>query len=221
MSKIGLEAKTREEKGKNAIKVLRKDGLLPAVLYGQKKDPVTIKVYERELEKLISREGTNVVMNLKIDESSEENLAMIKEIQYETLSNKILHIDFVRISLDTRVQINVPVNLMNADVIKKQGGIIQQILGQIKLECFPDNIPEELVIDMSDYEVGSTVKISDIKITEGVEVLADGNDAVVTILAPKADKKTDEGEAPEDADAEGSAAEGDSAEEGGEGSSDN
>ena len=185
MANAKLTALTRDEKGKGAAREARRAGLVPAVIYGENKDPLKLKLNRREIDKLLAYEGSNVIIDLDIEGSSEKNLAMIKEIQYKPIAHVINHVDLIRISMDKKVHISVPLVIINDEGVKKKGGIIQQLVTEVTVECFPDKIPESIELDLADAELGYNYNVGDLKISEDFSLMDDEEEVLVSIVAPK------------------------------------
>jgi len=185
MANAKLTAQARDAKGKGAAREARRAGLVPAVIYGEKKDPLKLKLNRREIDKLLAYEGSNVIIDLDIEGSSEKNLAMIKEIQYKPIAHVINHVDLIRISMDKKVNISVPLVIVNDEGVKKKGGIIQQLVTEVTVECFPDKIPESIELDLADAELGYNYNVGDLKISEDFSLTDDAEEVLVSIVAPK------------------------------------
>jgi large subunit ribosomal protein L25 len=211
MADIAIAAATRSEKGKGPVRRLRLRKMIPAVLYGEQKEPLSLKLPEIDIERLLNRGASHSILNLQIDGSTEKNLAMIKEIQHTTLTSKIQHIDLIRISLDRKVEVRIEIKLVNTDGISKKGGIINQIMNELNVECYPDKIPETIDLDLVDAGPGDSFNVADLKAPEGVVFLDEADEVIVAVLAQKAEEvlpAAAEGEAVEGEAAEGEAAEG-------------
>jgi large subunit ribosomal protein L25 len=185
MANAKLTAQTREATGKGAAREARRTGLVPAVIYGENKDPLKLKLNRREIDKLLAYEGSNVIIDLDIEGSSEKNLAMIKEIQYKPIAHVINHVDLIRISMDKKVHISVPLVIVNDEDVKKKGGIIQQLVTEVTVECFPNKIPESIELDLAGAELGYNYNVGDLKISEDFSLTDDADEVLVSIMAPK------------------------------------
>ncbi|MFA6451171.1 MAG: 50S ribosomal protein L25 [bacterium] len=204
MADVKIMAQTREETGKGAMRRIRNGKQIPAILYGEKRDPVCLKLQTIEIERLLNRGGAHSILDLQIDDAKEKNLAMIKEVQHATMTSKILHMDLIRISLDKKVEVNIELEIINTDEVKKRGGIITQMINELTVECFPDNIPETIKLDLANAATGDSFKIHDLIVDESVTIMNDPEEVIVAILAPKAEEAAA-------AATEGEAAEGDAA----------
>ena len=206
MADVKITAQSRKETGKGAMRKIRREKFIPAVLYGEKRDPLTLKLPAGDIERLLNRGGSHSILDLQIDGAGEKNLAMIKEIQHATMTSRILHMDLIRISLDKKVEVNIALELINTDEVKKKGGIITQMINELKVECFPDKIPETIKLDLGKAEIGDSFKINALIVSEDVTLLDEPEEVIVAVLAPKAE------EAPAAVVAEGEVAEGEAAE---------
>lgn len=184
MELIDLKTHTRTTKGKAAAKALRRDGKIPAILYG-KKDPMMLWVDEGELELVFKKSKTpQVFTNLNIGDG-ENCSAMIKEYQTDPTSQSVLHVDFLEIAMDQEINMFVPVTTTGKSIGVEMGGMLQLIRRELEIRCQPANVPEKIVIDVTSLDVGDSVHVNDIVPPEGVEIPADVNFTVVTIVAPK------------------------------------
>lgn len=196
MEKINLKAKIREEIGKEAVKKLRRQGFIPAVVY-KGKDSVNIKVFLKDFFEVIhTRAGENVIVNLQLEadskskgkgQSSPKRLsrnAIIKEIQYHPVKGNILHVDFNEISLTELLTVKVPVKVSGEAQGIKEGGILEHILWEVEVECLPTQIPGDIPVDVSDLKIGDSILVKDLKVPEGVKVLTDPKITVVSVAVP-------------------------------------
>ncbi len=194
MATVALNVQSRTETRKGAARELRRNGFVPGVIYGSGNPAVSIKVDKKTLEKISMRGHTNAIFDINIEDSGEKTLAMIKEIQRAPLSAKLLHVDFLKITMDHVVDIELPVVLVNPENIKKAGGIIQQMVNEIRAQCMPTSIPEKVEIDLSGYKPGDSVYVKNLVLPEGVTATSDPIEVIVTIIATKSGKSSDEGE---------------------------
>jgi len=192
MASIELQVKKRTETGKGVARQLRMKGLVPAVIYSEGKEATSLTVEARAIKKiLLSKQGDRSILNLKIDDDA-PRLAMIRDLQVQTMSSGLLHVDFIGISLDKKVEIDVPVRLLNQEHVKKINGVTQQTLTELTLECLPDNIPEFIEVDLGSLEIGDSITVAHVVVPENVTVLHEADETVVSVLAPRL--MLDEGE---------------------------
>ena len=196
-----LQAKGREETGKGASRRLRRlAGELPAIVYGGKKDPVQIKLVLKDVTKSLENEAFySHIIGLEIDGKSED--VILKDLQRHPAKGWIMHMDFLRVNKDTKLQTKVPLHFINEEAcvgVKVGGGIISHTMTELDIMCLPKDLPEYLEVDMTNVEIGTTLHISDITLPKGVEsvALSHGTDHDLPIAAvnkPKAKvEETDE-----------------------------
>jgi len=191
---VALGAQFRENATKGRINQLRRQGKLPAVLYGGKDPALSLIIDQKEFFRALHTErGENVIISLYISDSketspkkSEEPVSVIiKEIQIDPVTRKFLHVDLYRISLREQIRVNVPIEIFGeAPGVKKSGGVLDQVVHEIAVKCLPTKIPDKVICDVSSLEVGGTMTVKDLKIPKDVEVLENPEKIVVSIIAP-------------------------------------
>lgn len=184
MERISIAAEKREGLGKGLARSLRREGKVPAVLYREGKSQ-SIKLSKKELSKLInSMSGEQVMVDLQFSDG-EKKLALLKDYQVDPIKGELLHTDFFEVSLTEEVRISVHVTTIGEPIgVKRDGGILQHTLREVEIECLPDKIPGKISVDISKLEVGQSVHVSDLKFEEGIKVLTDPGDVIVTVIAP-------------------------------------
>lgn len=182
MEKIKLAAQVREKTGKGVARKLRQSGLVPAVLYGKDKDPQTLIVDPQEVRAYLAG---NVIFDLEIEGLGKET-AMIKEVQRDVISGDIKHIDFLHINMDEKVTVTVPIVLVGDAAGVQEGGVIQQLLWELEVECLPLEIPETIEIDISNLGIGESLSVSEVSAPGGTDILTSGEEVIVTIVQPTA-----------------------------------
>ena len=176
-----IKAETRKEVGKNAAGRLRRQGLVPAILYGGKtaSQPLTLKKKDI-LEILKSQTGENTIFRVTID--SQEKDVMLKDIQINPVTDELTHVDLIEISMDKPVRVAVPVELVGEPVgVKVEGGVADFLLRELEVECLPREIPEAIKIDISNLHIHQSIKVQNLDLPAGVRVYADPNAAIVVI----------------------------------------
>jgi large subunit ribosomal protein L25 len=181
MEQRELTVETRMTAGTAAARRLRRSGMVPAVLYGRGIDSQPLAVSAKSLRDLLHAGGQNVLVRLNVGDGSEPSTAMIKEIQRHPLNGLVLNVDFHKISLTETVTAQVPVVLVGEAPGLKQGGILDQVLREVEVECLPTDIPQRLTLDISELEIAHSRHVSDLVAPEGVTIATDGADVVVTI----------------------------------------
>jgi large subunit ribosomal protein L25 len=207
-----LTVEVREGTGKGVARKLRAAGRIPGNCYGQSKAQ-SISVDPRALDSLIkhSASGVNTLIDLKIEGGGafDGKKVMLKELQRDPVSNAALHADFFAIDLTHKLDAAVPVHLTGTAVgVSMGGGILDQVLREIHLECLPDAIPEEITVDVSELDIGMSIHVRDLEIPHGSELISDRDLSVASVLAPKAAEEEIPTEAEEGAEGEEATAEG-------------
>jgi len=181
-----LEAQAREAGNKNAARRVRGEGKIPAVLYGAGKDSVPVTVDPRQVARILRSEtGHNTIFDLALD-GGERLKAMIVDWQYEPIKGKLLHIDLKRIAMDKALRVSVPVFLKGeATGVKTQGGILEQILREVEVECLPADIPSHIDANVTDLVFGTVLRVSDLPHGEKLKFLTDPNHPVAHIILVK------------------------------------
>ena len=182
-----VEAKPREDssRGKNEARRLRASGRVPAVVYGAKKATVAISVDPKQISRILTSEsGHNTIFELHLD--GDKARVMIVDWQYDPVKGKLLHIDMKRIAMDERIKVQVPIHLVGeAAGVKQQGGILDQVLREVEIECLPGDIPSHVDADVSELVFGTVLRVSDLKLSSAVKILTDPNQTVAHITSVK------------------------------------
>jgi large subunit ribosomal protein L25 len=194
---LTLPAEARDRAGKGASRALRREGRVPAVVYGEKKEPLSIHVEEKLLSKMLSS-GHFMNSVIMIDFQGKPHRTLPKAIDFHPVSSKPVHVDFLRIGEHTKVTVGVPVRFDNEDDSPglKRGGVLNVVQHELELTCDAASIPNEIHIDLTGLEIGDTVHISQVNLPEGVKPTNEDEDfTVATIVAPSAMKAEEEEEA--------------------------
>jgi large subunit ribosomal protein L25 len=180
-----LEAQPRQPGTKNEARRVRRDGKIPAVVYGAGKDSVSVSVDPRHVQRILNSEtGHNTIFDLTLN--GDRTKAMIVDWQYEPLKGKLLHIDLKRIAMDKVLKVNVPIMLKGeAEGVKTQGGIMEQILREVEVECLPADIPSHIDADVSHLVFGTVLRVSDLPHSDKVKFLTDANQPVAHVTSVK------------------------------------
>jgi large subunit ribosomal protein L25 len=214
-----LSAETRERGGKGASRELRRNGRIPAVVYGGKEEPVMIHIEEKLLMKqLMTGHFMNSVVMIEVGGKKVRTLP--KDVAFHPVKDRPLHVDFFRISKDAKVNVSVPVVFINEELAPglKRGGVLNVVRHELELICDADKLPDDIQIDVTGYDVGDSIHISSITLPAGSEsAITDRDFTIATIVAPSA-MKSSEGDTTTDdaavgeAEADTEAAKGDDAE---------
>ena len=186
MITVELEVFNRESLGKQANKKYRKDGFIPAVIYGKNKDNLNILVDPIKLKKLLKNEaGENTIIEMKLDKSDLKKNVLLKDAHLDTLTSDPLHLDFYEITEGMDVKVSAPLLFTGKPEGVKNGGVIQTLSNEIKIECLPTNIPNIIEINISDLNIGDTLRVKDIKAMDGIEILSNPESTIISVLAPR------------------------------------
>src|SRR4029077_7426266 len=180
-----LEAQARKPGTKNEARRVRRDGKIPAVVYGAGKDWLPISVDPRVVSRILNSEtGHNSIFDLALN--GEKTKAMIVDWQYEPIKGRLLHIDLKRIALDKVLRVSVPIFLTGeAAGVKQEGGILEQMLREVEIECLPADIPSHIDVDVSHLTFGKVLRVSDLPHSEKVKFLTDANQPVAHVTSVK------------------------------------
>ncbi|MDZ4140241.1 MAG: 50S ribosomal protein L25/general stress protein Ctc [Erythrobacter sp.] len=197
---LNLPAEARERAGKGASRAIRREGRTPAVIYGGKEEPTMIHVEEKELVKqLMTGHFMNSVVNLEIGGKTVRTLP--KDVAFHPVTDRPLHVDFLRLTGDSKVEVQVPVVFVNEDASPglKKGGVLNVVRHELDLLCPNANIPEEIQIDVTGKDVGDAIHISEVTLPKGVtSVITDRDFTIATLVAPSALKRAEGAASSED-----------------------
>ncbi len=185
MEEIKIKALLRKEKGSSQAKALRRNNFIPAIVYG-KETNLPIKIEKSQLKYLKAHHfSENILINLEIEDSSSGNIpVLLKDYQLNPLTEEVIHLDFIRVSMEEKVEVEVPIEIKGESKGVKAGGVLERILWNIKVECLPKDIPESIVVDVSELDIGDSIHIEDLKLPQGIKAVGDSKEVVVTVLAP-------------------------------------
>ena len=208
MEILNLKAALRETVGNGPSRALRREGKIPAILYGPKTDPVKLTIDKLDLEPIFKVGAlAQQLLKLDIDGVDGTTNVMVKEIQKHPVSQLLLHLDFYQVSMDQKIKVMVPVVTTGKSAGVEMGGMLQIIRRELEVFCLPDQIPENIVIDITDLEIGDSFHVEDLQMEGDVEVSADVNFTILTILSPTAEEEEEvEGEEEEEMAEEGAEA---------------
>ena len=186
MSQLSVEV--RESRGKGVARKLRAQGRIPAVMYGQGKQPLALALEPRALEKLLASEGHNALFDLA-GPGVGKRTVLVKELQRDPVRGDLLHADLFEIDANETIVVSVALHLVGTPVgVSMDGGIVDHSLREIELECLPRAIPERIDVDIANMQLGDALHVSDIALPEGVELMTHGELAVVSVIAAKAEE---------------------------------
>jgi len=186
MAEIVVSAKGRSERGKNAARRLRREGMVPAVIYGGKGENLAVAVDPKALQRVLRSEaGRNTILKLDIAGHGAAN-AILKSWQVDPIRESFLHADFYRIAMDVAIRVTVPIHVVGeARGVKVDAGILELVVRAIEVECLPGDIPERIDVEVSDLAINQSLRVSDVQIPAKVKVLAAPDQVVVHVVSVK------------------------------------
>lgn len=200
-----INAELRTDLGKGSSRRLRRlENKVPAIVYGTEKEPVSISLLEKELKKSLMNEAFySHILTLNIGGESQQ--VVLKDLQRHPAKETVLHADFLRVDENHKIHMTIPLHFLNeaqSQAVKLQGGIVSHQMSNVEIACMPKDLPEFIEVDLIDLELGQIVHLSDLKLPEGVEIVAlahgaDHDSAVATVHKPKGVSEEEEGAAAE------------------------
>ena len=213
MAEVKLVAEPREGTGKGVARKLRAAGRVPAVLYGAGLDSTPVSVDSRDLFHVLhTGAGYNVLVDLTLDGT--EHLVIPRDVQRDHIHGRFIHLDLLAVRRDEKIRLNIPVRVVGESVGVKAGGVVEHRLWEIEIECLPTDVPDAIEADISELEIGMSLRVSDLVAPSGVTFLTNEEDSVVAVAQPQMAVEIEE-EAAEGEEVEGEAAEGVEGAEGG------
>jgi large subunit ribosomal protein L25 len=193
MADITLVAEQRPEKGSRPSGRLRREGKVPAVVYGLGVDTLSVTVPSRELGHILSgASGANTLITLKVE--GDDFLTLARQIQRHPTRGELMHVDFIRIRRDVAVSAEIPVHLVGEATGVRDGGLLEQLIFNLTIEAMPGNIPVSLEVDVTELAIGDQVHVSDVPLGQGVATQVEGDTVVAQVAAPRVAVEGEEGE---------------------------
>ncbi len=193
MSRIQLFVEKRSHKGKGPSRRLRAQGKVPAVFYGHKNEPVKLFVDTRDFQKVVEEAGSNPLFDLVIRDNGETTTrrAMLKERQVRAVDGSVLHLDFQEVFMDEKIEVTVPIDFQGKPVGLDKGGALQIAGRELLISCLPDDIPDVIIVDVSELDIGHSVHVGEIALPTGVTALQDKGVALATVAALKKEEEAE------------------------------
>lgn len=184
MEKITIAVEKREETGKGVARSLRRNYMIPAILY-RGGDSLPIKIPKKEIAQFINTtSGEQVMVTLQFKDG-ENKLALMKDYQVDPMNRELLHVDFFELLLTEKVKVSVHITTTGESIgVKRDGGLLQIPLREIEIECLPDKIPGHVKIDISGLEIGQSLHVGDLKLDEGIKILTNPGEVIANVIAP-------------------------------------
>lgn len=187
MAQVKLESRHREGTGKGLARKLRREGRVPAILYGHKETPVSLDLDARTVNHLLHEYGHNAIITLTIQGGpGGGDTCMIVDFQRDIYQQQLIHVDLKRISLKEKIETPVPVHVTGTEKLEKEGGVIELMLPEVVVRCLPLEIPEQLELDVAHLELGDSVHASELKMPTGVELITEPEHVVLIVHIPRA-----------------------------------
>jgi len=189
MAQSTLVVTKRVRLGKGGSKKVREEGRIPAILYGKGSEPIPLIIDPSELKTALDTDaGINTLLELKIKEEDNETtkLTFLRDVQYNHITSMPVHFDFQELQMDKRIRIKVPVRITGRSKGVKEGGILEEIIRDIEVECLPGDIPNSFDLDVTELDLNHSLHVFDIKVDEKVEILNDPKSPIVNVIIPKA-----------------------------------
>ena len=195
MVQSSLRVKPRKRIGKSGAREVRREGNIPAILYGRGEDPVPLVVQPDELRRALTNSaGLNTILELEIDDSEApaKKFSMVREIQKDPIKDRVIHLDFLAIDMQKSITVKVPVNTRGRSEGERRGAKLEKLMRTIDLECLPGDIPDSIEIDVTDLALGDFVDIAGLSLGEGVRPVRDGSEKVVHVIVQRSTEEEEE-----------------------------
>lgn len=202
MNELTLQATVRENVGSNANKKLRREDLIPAVLYQRGEENQLLTLVAKDFDKVIFEAGTSSIITLDIEGTKKK--VLIKDFQRHSYKNMYVHVDLLGVNMDEKLKVNVPVVLLNRDDIYLQPSVLIQSLNEIEIECLPSDIPQQVEIDVQNMQYGDTFLVKDLDVAkdENITILTDLEEVVCSLQEPREEEELEDTEEVDAADVE-------------------
>lgn len=190
MDELVISAKPRDETGKGAGRKLRTEGLIPAVLYGENKPVVNLTLDRKEVEHILHQIGDgSVILAVKIKGKKGAEKIFIKDVQRDVATDRLIHADLYRVSMKKKMRLETAVHPVGAASGVKMGGILEQVTRTIEIRCLPGDAPKHIDVDVSELEINRSIHVKDLTLPEEIEILADPETVLFTVLQPKIEEE--------------------------------
>jgi len=183
---VKLSASRRSATGRSAVRKIKAQGSVPAIIYGAKQQPEPLQISKRDISLMFSHaSGENILVELEIDGESGSRLALVQEVQHSPVGGDVLHVDFHAVSVDEMIEAEVPLEPVGTpEGVKTFGGLLDQALRSLEIECLPKNLPDVITVDVSHLNIGDAIHVSDIPLPEGVKTRVPAELTAFSVIAP-------------------------------------
>src|SRR5690349_2576214 len=188
---VKLKAEPRNATGRSAARKLKARGIVPAVVYGGKDKSQALQVSERDINAMLSHaSGENILVELEIAGEKTGRTALLQEVQHSPVRGDVVHVDFHAISMDEKIEASVPLEALGvATGVKNFGGLLEQNLRSLTIECLPRDLPDKITVDVSTLNIGDAIHVRDIKLPEGVVIKVQSDLTAFSVVAPVAEEE--------------------------------
>jgi len=188
---VKLKAEPRTTTGRSAARRLKALGIVPAVIYGGKEKSQPLQVSARDLNAMLSHaSGENILVELEIAGQKAAKTALLQEVQHSPVGGDILHVDFHAISMDEKIEASVPLEPLGISIgVKNAGGLLDQNIRSLTVECFPKDLPDRITVDVSELNIGDSIHVRDIKLPSGVVAKVNADLTAFSVMAPTAEEE--------------------------------
>src|SRR2546428_10058276 len=188
---VKLKAEKRAEIGRAAARKLKARGIVPAIIYGGKEKPQPLQLSVRDINAMLSHaSGENILVELEIDGEKSNRTALVQEVQHSPVGGDVLHVDFHAISMDEKIQADVPLEALGVPTgVKNFGGLLEQNLRVLAIECLPRDLPDKITVDVSELNIGNSIHVRDIKLPSGVTAKVQPDLTAFSVMAPVIEEK--------------------------------
>ncbi len=193
MERMEMEAKKRPSMTKGERKQLRSEDLVPAVIYGRGDDSLPLTVDGRTLRQVLTTGGSNVLLDLKVKvrgKKTQQETVMFRDIQRDMLvQDRILHVDFIRISMTDKIEVSVYLNFIGEPVGAEEGGVLSMVTRVVDVKCLPGDIPEQFDVDISELNIGDSITAESLVLADDIELITPPDTTLAQVLAPMAEEE--------------------------------
>jgi large subunit ribosomal protein L25 len=193
---VKLKAQKRTLVGRNAVKKIKEEGLVPGVIYGSQEEPMTLQIDARDLTTVLAHASSeHVLVELEIVDGSQSThrLALIQEVQHHPLKRALVHVDFHAVSATEKITSEVPIEAVGEALgVRTFGGLLEYSLRTLEVECYPQDLPDIVRIDVSNLNIGESLHVRDIQLPAGVEAITDDDLTVVSVVASRVGEEVTE-----------------------------
>src|SRR5467141_205933 len=188
---VKLKAERRTATGRSAARKLKARGAVPAIIYGAKDKPQPLQLSARDIHAMLSHaSGENILVELEIDGEKSNRMALVKEIQHSPVGSDVLHVDFHAVSMDETIQADVPLEALGiANGVKNFGGLLEQSLRSLAIECLPRDLPDRITVDVSELNIGDSIHVRQIQLPSGVTSKVQPDLTAFSVLAPTVEEE--------------------------------